>query len=104
MLPIKFTYPLIFLLHIAQFSGALKLKLKLPHEQQKQQKHQQERAIAPSIFFPYASDSSGLGLAIALAIPVDDGRGDIFESICIEANYNQYTFSPLTPPPFQTVT
>lgn len=42
-------------------------------------------------------------MAAALSIPVDNGRGDIFVSICIESNYNQPTYPALSPPPFQTV-
>lgn len=42
-------------------------------------------------------------MAAALGIPVDNGRGDIFVSICIESNYNQPTYPPLDPAPFQTI-
>lgn len=42
-------------------------------------------------------------MGAAIAIPVDNGRDDIFMSVCIQANYNQPTYPPLDPPPFQTV-
>lgn len=42
-------------------------------------------------------------MAAAISVPVDNGRGDIFVSICIESNYNQPTYPALSPPPFQTV-
>lgn len=43
-------------------------------------------------------------MGIAIQLPLDDGRGNVQFSICMEANYNQPNFEPsLQPEPFQTV-
>lgn len=46
-------------------------------------------------------------LGAALAIPLDNGRGDVFVSYCINSNYNVPTYSvdyvSLDPPPFGPV-
>lgn len=43
-------------------------------------------------------------MGIAIQLPLDDGRGNVEFSICMEANYNQPQFEPeLSPELFQTV-
>lgn len=46
-------------------------------------------------------------LAVALAVPIDNGRGDVFVSYCVETNFNSPTYDQtgqLDPPLFTTVT
>lgn len=43
-------------------------------------------------------------MGIAIQVPLDNGRGDVVFSLCMQANYNQPNFEPnLQPEPFQTV-
>lgn len=43
-------------------------------------------------------------MGIAIQLPLDNGRGDVEFSLCMEANYNQPQFEPsLEPELFQTV-
>lgn len=43
-------------------------------------------------------------MGIAIALPLDNGRGDVEFSVCIEGNFNQPNFEPsLQPEPFQVV-
>lgn len=42
-------------------------------------------------------------MGAAIGVPVDNGKGDIFVSVCIQSNYNQPTYPSLSPPPFQTI-
>lgn len=41
---------------------------------------------------------------MAFATPLDNGRGDVEVSVCMETNYNQPNYEPqIDPPLFQTV-
>ncbi|XP_031621581.1 uncharacterized protein LOC116339694 [Contarinia nasturtii] len=70
------------------------------HEISSSIEQSRQKRVIPT---PYSPFQTMFSLSVGLAIPVDNGRGDIFMSLCVQSNFNQPTFSPLEPPLFQTI-
>lgn len=87
----------IFLLKIAEIEGYHVMQVKSKNSEQKLSRQKR-------LFPEYGPYFTGWAIGVAAAFPVDNGRGDIFETICFQANYNQPNYEPvLTPALFQVV-